>query len=53
VPRWVDGEVEGEVEGEAVKATFSKGTRRKIKSQQYWTATDVRLMWTDQAKFLA
>ena len=48
VSRWVDGEVEGE----AVEATFWKGTGKKIKSRQCWTATNVRLMWTDQDKFL-
>jgi hypothetical protein len=49
VSRWVDGEIEGE----AMEATFSKGARQKIKRRQCWTATDVRLMWTDQARFLA
>ena len=45
--RWVGGEVEGE----AVEATFLKGARQKIKRQHFWTAPDLRLMWTDQAKF--
>jgi hypothetical protein len=46
VSSWVDGEVEGE----AVE-TFSKETVQKIKRQQCWTATDVRLMWTHHDNF--
>ena len=45
--------VDGEVEGEAVEVTFSKGARQKILRRQCWTATDVRLMWADQANCLA
>jgi hypothetical protein len=39
------------VEDETVKVTFSKGTQEKIKRRYFWTATDERLMWTDQARF--
>jgi len=49
LPRWVDGEMEGE----AVEAINSKGACQKIQRQQCWAATDARLLWTDQAKFLA
>ena len=45
--------VDGELEDETFEVTFSKGARQKIKHRQCWTAIDVRLMWTDQTKFLA
>jgi len=45
--------VNGEVEVETLETTFSKGARQKIKHRQCWTATNVRLMWTDKTKFLA
>jgi len=41
------------LEDETFEVTFSKGARQKIKHRQCWTAIDVRLMWTDQTKFLA